>query len=222
MGGTLTTRNEESGPFRGLIEAYGFVPNLFGLQKKLPRVIEAEQRLIDAIVVRESGLSRGLKGCLLRIVASAQGSDYCRALHAQTDSNDGEKDAALLAFANKLAKYAPWICKHDVEALRASGFDDSLILDTVLTVALGQLLCTLSNALRPNLDSGLPTPASIESSRLAEPVAWVDTAGPYLRATPQPAAKLQPSALPLDQFGFVPKLFNEQKLRPAVVEAQSQ
>src|SRR6266436_908530 len=222
MGGTLTTRNEESGPFRGLIEAYGFVPNLFGLQKKLPRVIEAEQGLIDAIVVRESGLSRGLKGCLLRIVASAQGSDYCRALHAQTDSNDGEKDAALLAFANKLAKYAPWICKHDVEALRASGFDDSLILDAVLTVALGQLLCTLSNALRPHLDSGLPTPASIESSRLAEPVGRFDTGGPYLQASPQSATDFQPYAFFREQFGFVPKLFQEQMLRPDVVEAESQ
>src|SRR6201982_1892524 len=136
MGGPVTTRNEQISPFRGLIEAYGFVPNLFGLQKKLPRVIEAEQRLIDAIFVRESGLSRGLKDCLLRIVASAQGSDYCRALHAQRDSHHGEEDAALLAFANKLAKYAPWICKDDVEALRESGFDDSLLLDAVLPVAL--------------------------------------------------------------------------------------
>ena len=222
MGGTLATRNEESGPFRGLIEAYGFVPNLFGLQKKLPRVIEAEQRLIDAIVVRESGLSRGLKGCLLRIVASAQGSDYCRALHAQTESNDGEKDAALLAFANKLARYAPWICKHDVEALRASGFDDSLILDAVLTVALGQLLCTLSNALRPNIDPGVPTPASIEFSRLAEPVEWFDTGGPYLQASPQSASNFQPYAFFREQFGFVPKLFQEQMLRPDVVEAECQ
>src|ERR1700758_5290800 len=222
MGGTLATRNEESGPFRGLIEAYGFVPNLFGLQKKLPRVIEAEQRLIDAIVVRESVLSRGLKGCLLRIVASAQGSDYCRALHAQTESNDSEKDAALLAFANKLSNYAPWICKHDVEALRASGFDDSLILDAVLTVALGQLLCTLSNAFRPNLDSGLPAPASIEPSTLAEPVEWVDPGGPYLQASPQSASNFQPYAFCREQFGFVPKLFQEQMLRPDVVEAECQ
>src|SRR5246500_4081630 len=222
MGETLATRNEQIGPFRGLIEAYGFVPNLFGLQKKLPRVIEAEQRLIDAIVVRESGLSRGLKGCLLRIVASAQGSDYCRGLHAPTESKDGEKDAALLAFANKLANYAPWICKHDVEALRASGFDDSLILDAVLTVALGQLLCTLSNALRPDLDSGLPTPASIESSRLAEPVEWFDTGGPYLQGSPQSASNFQPYAFFREQFGFVPKLFQEQMLRPDVVEAESQ
>src|ERR1700746_961041 len=87
MGAPVATRNEQIGPFRGLIEAYGFVPNLFGLQKKLLRLIEAEQRLIDAIVVRESGLSRGLKGCLLRIVASAPRSEYCRALPPHTECN---------------------------------------------------------------------------------------------------------------------------------------
>src|SRR5260370_14431326 len=103
MGGTLATGNEASGPFRGLIEAYGFVPNLFGLQKKLPRGIESEQRLIDTILVRDSGLSRALKGCLLQIVASAKGSEYCRALHAQTESDDAT-DAALLAFATRLAQ----------------------------------------------------------------------------------------------------------------------
>ena len=221
MGGTLAARNEQIDPFPGLVEAYGFVPNLFGLQKKLPRVIEAEQRLIDVIVVRESGLSRRLKDCLLRIVASAQGSDYCRALHAQTDSNNGEEDAALLAFANKLAKYTPWVCKHDIDALRVSGFDDSLILDSVLTVALGQLLCTLANALRPNLDSELPAPTSIESSGLPEPVEWFETRGPYLQPGPQAASNFPPYAFFREQFGFVPKLFQEQMLRPDVVEAES-
>jgi len=221
MGRTVATRNEQIESFPGLVKAYGFVPNLFGLQKKLPRAIEAEQRLIDAIVVRESGLNRGLKDCLLRIVANTQGSDYCRALHARADSNDGEEDAALLAFANKLAKYAPWICKHDVDALRASGFDDSLILDAVLTVALGQLLCTLANALRPNMDSELPAPASIEPSGLPEPVELLETGGPYLQPSPQAASNFPPYAFFREQFGFVPNLFQEQMLRPDVVEAES-
>ena len=91
MGRTVATRNEQIESFPGLVKAYGFVPNLFGLQKKLPRAIEAEQRLIDAIVVRESGLNRGLKDCLLRIVANTQGSDYCRALHARADSNTAKR-----------------------------------------------------------------------------------------------------------------------------------
>ena len=221
MGRTVATSNEQIEPFRGLVEAYGFVPNLFGLQKKLPKAIEAEERLIDAIVVRDSGLSRWLKDCLLRIVANTQGSDYCRALHAQTDSNDGEEETPLLAFANKLAKYAPWMCKHDVDALRASGFDDSLILDAVLTVALGQLLCTLANALRPNLDSELPAPASIDSSGRSEPVEPLGTGGPYLQPSPQATLNFPPYAFFREQFGFVPKLFQEQMLRPDVVEAES-
>ena len=222
MGRTVAADNEQIGPFHGLVEAYGFVPNLFVLQKELPRAIEGEQRLIEAIAVREYGLSRRLKDSLFRIVANARGSDYCRALHAQTCPNDGEEGPVLLAFAHKLARHAPWVCKHDVEALRASGFDDSLILEAVLAVALGQLLCTLANALGPNLDAGLPTPALIESSGLPEPVEWVEARGPYLRPGPQPASNFQPYAFFREQFGFVPNLFQEQMLRPDVVEAESQ
>src|SRR5438876_3987747 len=85
---------EPIGPYRGLVEAYGFVPNLFTLQKELPRVIEGEQRLIHAIVLREGRLSRQLKDSLFRTVASARGSDYCRALHAQKRPRDAEEDPA--------------------------------------------------------------------------------------------------------------------------------
>ena len=222
MDRTLAKENEQTSPSRGLIEAYGFIPNLFVVQKQLPRVIEAEQRLIDAIALREYGLSRRMKDSLFRTVASARGNDYCRALHARTHPNKGEENPALIAFANKLAKHAPWVGKHDVEALRAAGFEDSLILETVLIVALGQLLCTLANALRPNLDPGLPLPAPIESSDLLEPGEHFETMGPYLQPHSQPAADFEPYAFFREQFGFVPKLFQEQMLRPDVVEAESQ
>jgi len=65
MGRTVAADNEQIGPFHGLVEAYGFVPNLFVLQKELPRAIEGEQRLIEAIAVREYGLSRRLKKTVL-------------------------------------------------------------------------------------------------------------------------------------------------------------
>ena len=191
---TSAAQYEPIGPYRGLVEAYGFVPNLFTGQQELPRVIEAEQRLIDAIVVRAGRLSRQLKDSLFRTVASARISDYCRALHAQKRPRDAEEDPALLAFAHKLANYAPCVCKHDIVALRAVGFDDSIILECILTVALGQLLCTLANALRPNLDAGLPALPSIESSRLPEPVEWFETNGPYLQPSQPPASNFQPYA----------------------------
>jgi len=219
---TSAAQYEQIGPYRGLVEAYGFVPNLFTGQQELPRVIEAEQRLIDAILVRAGRLSRQLKDSLFRTVASARISDYCRALHAQTCPRDAEENPALLAFARKLANYAPCVCKRDIVALWAAGFDDSIILECILIVALGQLLCTLATALRPNLDAGLPVLASIESSRLPEPVEWFAANGPYLQPSPPPASNFQPYAFFREEFGFVPKLFQEQMLRPDVVDAESQ
>jgi RNA polymerase sigma-70 factor, ECF subfamily len=219
---TSAVQYEPIGPYRGLVEAYGFVPNLFTGQQELPRVIEAEQRLIDAILVRAGRFGRQLKDSLVRTVASARISDYCRALHAQKRPRDAEEDPALLAFAHKLANYAPCVCKHDIVALRAVGFDDSMILECILTVALGQLLCTLANALRPNLDAGLTALPSIESSRLPEPVEWFEANGPYLQPSPPPASNFQPYAFFREEFGFVPKLFQEQTLRPDVVDAESQ
>src|SRR6266702_5005118 len=122
---TSANHSEQIDPLRGLVEAYGFVPNLFVLQKELPRVIEGEQRLIDAILVREYALSRWQKDWLIRIVASARSSEYCRTLHARTSGNDGKENPALLAFALKLAKQPAWVCGVDVETLRVSGFGDS-------------------------------------------------------------------------------------------------
>jgi RNA polymerase sigma-70 factor, ECF subfamily len=221
---TSAAQHEQIGPYRRLIEAYGFVPNVFSLQKELPRVMEGEQHLIDAIVLREDQLSRRLKDSLFRTVATARDNDYCQALHAQKPSREEEADAPLLAFAHKLAKYAPYVCRRDIVALRAAGIDDPKILESILTVALGQLLCTLADALRPDLDPGLDAPPPIELYRVPEPepVEWFETSGPYLQPSQSPASNFQPYAFFREQFGFVPNVFREQMLRPDVVEAESQ
>lgn len=210
------------GSFPGFLEAYGFVPNLSVVQEELPRVIEGVQRLIDAIAVRDCELSRGQKDFLLRVVASARGSEGCRALPAWTGPNEREEKPALRAFAYKLTKQAAWVCKPDIEALRAAGFDDALILETVLTIALGQLLCTLTDALSPNLAHGLATPASIGSPAVPEPAERLETKGPYLQPVLQPVSDFQAYAFFREQFGFVPNLFKEQMRRPDVVEAEAQ
>jgi RNA polymerase sigma-70 factor, ECF subfamily len=219
---TSVAKDEQIVAFPGLVEAYGFIPNLFLLQKELPRAVEVEQALIGAIAVRECRLSRHLKDSLFRTVASARGSDYCRALHTNRHRKDSEQDPALLAFADKLARYGPWVCKDDVVGLRAAGFDDPVILETVLAVALGQMLSTLANALRPDLDAGLPAPVSTEPSRLTEPVEWVETRGPYLQPCPPLPSNFHPYVFFQEQFGFVPKLFQDQMFRPDAVEAESQ
>ena len=80
MNVTSATQHEQIGPSRGLVGAYGFVPNLFALQKQLPRVIEGEQHLIDAILLPEDRLSRRLKDSLLLTVATGAGLSSSHAL----------------------------------------------------------------------------------------------------------------------------------------------
>jgi RNA polymerase sigma-70 factor, ECF subfamily len=222
MGAMPVTRNETIGPYPGLVAAYGFVPNLFAAQQQLPRAIEAEQRLINAVAVQEASLNRRQKDWLLRVVATVWNNDYCRTLHGQTPSDEPENDSALLAFALKLAKHAPWFSRREVESLRATGFDDPVILEAVLTVALGQLLCTLANALRPDIDSQSALLPASTFRTISEEPEWVATEGPYLQAGPLAGKGSRPYAFFREQFGFIPNLFQDQMLRPDVVEAEAQ
>ena len=48
-------RNEPLRSHRKLVAAYGFVPNLFRAQSELGRAIEAEERLINAVVFAKMG-----------------------------------------------------------------------------------------------------------------------------------------------------------------------
>ncbi len=213
-------RNEPFGQCPGLVEAYGFVPNLFRAQSELPRVIEAEERLIDAVVVQGNALSRRQKESLLQTVASVGENHYCQALYRQ--AIPVEADSALLKFVLKLAKHTPWFCANDVEALRRNGFDDATILEAVVTTAVGQLLCTLADGLRPVPDPGLASLVSSELPELPESFDWVESPGPYLQSQPRPADDFRPYALLREQVGFVPNLFRVQALWPEVVEAEVQ
>lgn len=218
---TSAKQGAQMGSFSGFLKANGFVPNSSVLQEELPRVIAGVQRLIDAIAIRDCELSRGQKDFLLRAVASARGSEGCRALHDWTGPNEREENSSLGAFAYKLTKQAGWVCGLDIEALRAAEFDDALILETVLTIALGQMLCTLADALSPNLAHGLAAPASVGSPAPSEPSERLETKGPYLQPVPQPASDFPPYVFFREQFGFVPNLFKEQIRRPDVVEAEA-
>jgi uncharacterized peroxidase-related enzyme len=55
-----------------------------------------------------------------------------------------------------------------------------------------------------------------------EKFSWFETSGPYLQPSPPPASNFQPYAFFREQFGFVPKLFQVQMLRPDVVDAEAQ
>ena len=202
-----------------LADAYGFVPNLFQVQGDLPRAVTVEVQLIAAVVLTDGKLTRRQKDGLLYAVAGARQCNYCLALFAQTPPADDGQNRALLNFVLKLACYGPWISAEDVELLRA-GFDDQSILEAVATTALGQMLCTLAAALQPSPDPERSQIASCKSERPAEPGAWQQPAGPYLKSQSQPPVDFAPFSILRDQLGFIPSLFRAQMLRPDLVAAE--
>ena len=212
--------NEPLGQYPGLVAAYGLVPNLFRAQCELPRVIEAEERLVDAILVRENVLSRLQKENILHRVASVWGNGYCEAIHRQSPRVVSEKESALLQFAGKLARQAPWCSEKDVQGLRDRGFEDAAILESVITTALGRFLCTLADALHPHLDTGFAAPDPSEPLPLLETPDWVETSGPYFQPETHTTEDFPHNSFFREHYGFVPNLFRVQTLLPDVLKAE--
>lgn len=222
MSEILAERGEPLG-HGAVVHAYGFVPNLFRSQSQLPRAIEAEGILLDAVVIRENKLSRRQKEAILFCVADARANDYSRALYGGALAGRSGDDTAVLNFAVKLARHAPWFSSQDVEALKRLGFDEASILEIVATTALGQMLCTLANGLRPAPDPGLTLQVAGEFSEAVEHQDWVETQGPYLgsQAPPGPADYAHPYSFFREEYGFVPNLYRVQNERRDLVEAEA-
>jgi uncharacterized peroxidase-related enzyme len=100
------------------------------------------------------------------VVAAANRNAYCITKHNQALRTLGvpdrqlkqiivdyrhadlsQPDMALLGFAVRLARNAPWLSEEDIGALRGHGFNDESILEAILTTALSGFLCTLSAGL---------------------------------------------------------------------------
>jgi RNA polymerase sigma-70 factor, ECF subfamily len=215
MSENLIAANESFEQDPDLISAHGLPPDILHAQNSLPSAIDAERRLLDAILLSESRLTRLQKFAILRCVSEIAGNEHGPDLHVQIKSGQGGDDPALLGFVAKLARHAPWVSANDVAALRACGVDDELILEVVATTALGQMFCTLANGLFPSDVSrafpALPNPGDVG-----------ETAGPYLGPRPRPAAeKSQSYSFLKEEYGFIPNLYLVQGLRPDFVEAET-
>lgn len=220
MGAMPSAGNAASPAHSASVEPYAFVARVFAAQQALPKAIQAEQRLIEAIAAQEGGLSRRHKDRLFRAVASAWGHDCRRVTEPDTSCDESRNDSALLAFAQKLARYALLVSKHEVEALQRAGFDDREILETVQTIALGQMLCTLANALCSDDKRQPASEIASAPPSFAANVEYSETPGPYLQTRAFTGSPTYP--LFRQQFGFVPNVFADQILRPDVVEAEAE
>jgi RNA polymerase sigma-70 factor (ECF subfamily) len=220
MSQSATISNDPPRSYPQLVAAYGFLPNLFRAQIAIPRAIEAEQRLIDTVVVRPGRLSRDQKDAILNGVATVRASDYCRALFGHSLGTVPDRNSALFDFCLKLAKHGPWVSGRDVLTLKNSGFDERAILEAIVTTGVGLMLCTLADGLRPRLDTELRSPAPGELLNVPEPLDWPNAPSPHLGLPSDSVADSRAHAVLREQFGFVPNLYRLQSPVPELLDAE--
>ena len=214
-----TTSEDLPRSYPNLVAAYGFLPNLFRAQSDLPHAIEAEQRLIEVVVVRSGRLSREEKDAILFGVATVRGSDYCRALFEHSLPAVSHRNSALLDFSLKLAKDGPRVSGRDVASLQNCGFNDRAILEAIVTTGVALMLCTLADGLQPELDLELGLVVPGEPPDLPEPSDWPKASEAHL-LLPYSTADSTALAVLREQFGFVPNLYRLQSAVPELLEPE--
>ena len=240
--------DEKCGPFAPFREAFGFVPNLLRAQTLLPRVIEAEAKLESAVRLQDGAISRLQRERILLSVAVDRRNAYCIAMDSRVLASLGASDAQIddllndyshadlsaanltaLQFCLKLSGRASSVCSEDIEALRACGFDDKSILETVVVTALAVYRCTLSLGLGPEPDFEPRKLALMRSDPQRDGAIHGSASdihraakrkGPYVPAPYLSPTTFPPFAIVQKSHGFIPNFFRGQTLRPDLLEAE--
>ena len=224
MSQSATISNDPARSYPQLVAVYGFLPNLFRVQSAIPHAIEAEQRLIDTVLVRQGRLSRNQKDAILNGVATVRGSDYCRALFGHSLAAVPDHSSALLDFSLKLAKHGPWVSESDLLRLKSSGFDEKAVLEAIVTTGIGVMFCTVADGLRPLLDTELRSPAPAELLNVPEPLDWPKPSGAHLSLSSDSSSDSGTDSRAYvvlrEQFGFVPNLYRLQNAFPELLDAE--
>src|SRR5258708_19181225 len=166
--------------FANVKNQFGFIPNFYRAQTTRPDLIEAQAQLVDAILIKESPLTRKQKEYIFLVCSAANLSTYCVTAHCEMirmlgiEGPEPEQIAidhastrlpmavkALLNFAAKLNSEPAKIGETDIHDLHTYGYGDEQILETVLMVGLAKFANLVS--------SGLGTAPDFDSPRLKFP-----------------------------------------------------
>jgi uncharacterized peroxidase-related enzyme len=152
-------------------EKAGFIPNVFLTLAHRPDEFRAFVAYHDALLLRESGLSKGEKEMIIVATSGANRCLYCVAAHGailrvyeknplladQVATNYLKADItprqkAMLAFALKVCNASADIVEADFQALKQHGFSDEDIWDIGAITALFGLSNRMANlvSMRPN------------------------------------------------------------------------
>ena len=152
-------------------EKAGFIPNVFLALAHRPDEFRAFVAYHDALLLRESGLTKGEKEMIIVATSGANRCLYCVVAHGailrvyeknplladQIATNPLKADItprqrAMLAFALKVCCDSAQLTEADSEALKAHGFTDEDVWDIAAITALFGLSNRMANfaAMRPN------------------------------------------------------------------------
>jgi RNA polymerase sigma-70 factor (ECF subfamily) len=153
-------------------------------------------------------------------VATVRSCDYCRALFGDSLAALPDRNSGLFDFTLKLAKHGPWVSERDILTLKHSGFDERAILEAIVTIGVGLMLCTLADGLRPRLDSELKSPSAAELLNIPDPLDWPKALGAHLALSSGSAVDSPAHAVLREQFGYVPNLYRLQSAVPELLDAE--
>jgi RNA polymerase sigma-70 factor (ECF subfamily) len=226
----------DSGALTVLPEQLGFVPNLYRVQAVLPGLLTAEVKLLDSVLFQTRSLSRVQKECVLLVLSVTRQSAACSAIHYQTlrllsipehrlnqivadyrKAKLSPPNDALVSIALRAGIEGALVSEQDLSVLASHNLSSEAALEAILTAALGNYLCTVATGLRVEPDFAppdLPMPSGAATAPEMTPAAWLK--GPTLPEDFPPYLHLR------GQFGFLPKIFPAQSLRPDVIEAEAE
>jgi RNA polymerase sigma-70 factor (ECF subfamily) len=227
---------ESSQALAALQNRLGFVPELYRAQDVLPNVLRAEVNLLDAVLFQTRSLSRVQKECILLVLSANRRSAACTAIHYQTlrllsvpeqrldrivadyrQAKLSPANEALVSIALRVGLDGYPVATEDVSLLAAHKLNGDAALETILTAALGNFLCTVAAGLRVEPDFALPdlpVPSAAAAAPEMTPAALLK--GPTLPENFPPFLHLR------EQFGFLPKIFPAQSQWPDVIEAEAE
>ena len=152
-------------------EKAGFIPNVFLALAYRPDELRAFMAYHDALILRDSGLSKAEKEMIIVATSAKNDCLYCVVAHGAilriyakdskisdqiatdyTKADITEKQKVMLDFAVKTATNAAKISAVDLEQLRAYGFSENDIWDIGAITALFALSNRMASlaAMRPN------------------------------------------------------------------------
>jgi len=145
---------ELAGLYEQVNKTFGFVPNYFQAQGRIPELVDAQLKMRE-VIMRDGALSAAIKGQIALVVSGINTSSYCVAIHIEllrplgiekplgrilaTDyarAPVGDKVQALFRFADKLTRQEADVCKSDIDAVMAAGWGEAELFETVLVISL--------------------------------------------------------------------------------------